>query len=231
MSIKNRTAKWDTGAIHSTNYGDLVILERFPKNMVKVRFLYTGTEKLADISAIMKGNVKDYNLPFVYGVGWFGQGEYKAKIKGKLTSAYRTWTGILCRCYGDDSLVKFPTYAEVTVDKEWLNYQNFAEWFYKNRPKDYEKVKYQLDKDILSKDHKVYSPSTCCFVTRQVNIEASQSKKYKFVAPDKTIHDIFNLSKFCKEHKLNTGSMCWVHSGKRAYHKGWTKYKGDSDEE
>ena len=230
MSIKNRITKWSIGAIHPTNYGDLVILERFPKNVVKVRFLYTGTELLTRITGIAQGTVKDPNLPIVYGAGYFGQGKYKAKIKGKMTSSYKCWAGILDRCHGKDKAIKAPTYKDVTIEPSWYNYQVFAEWFYTNRPKDYKEVRYELDKDILSGKNKKYSPDTCSFVTRQANVEAAWAKHYEFISPDGEVVFVYNLSKFCRGKNLTTAHMSRVYSGKLNAHKGWTRHKGDSDE-
>jgi len=54
------------------------------------------------------------------------------------------------------------------VCDEWFDYQNFAQWW--------NSIEYRgddgwcLDKDILVKGNKLYSPETCCFVPREVNI-------------------------------------------------------------
>ena len=51
---------------------------------------------------------------------------------------------------------------------EWLNFQNFAEWYEKN----YYEIPGEimcLDKDILIKRNKTYSPETCVFVSNRIN--------------------------------------------------------------
>ena len=63
--------------------------------------------------------------------------------------------------------------------EEWLCYQNFAEWWNKNM---YHigTERMHLDKDILIKGNKVYSPDTCLIVPQSINeIFHSSGKKKK----------------------------------------------------
>ena len=60
--------------------------------------------------------------------------------------------------------MRHPTYKDVTVCEEWHNFQNFAKWFEDNYVEGFE-----LDKDILVKGNKIYSPETCCFVPKEIN--------------------------------------------------------------
>lgn len=102
----------------------------------------------------------------VYGVGYFGNGKYKSKVRGRATLAYTKWRDMLARCYCPKYQAKKPTYVGCTVDPIWHNYQNFAEWFEGNNFKD---MGYHLDKDVLSKGNKIYSPENCCLVPPQIN--------------------------------------------------------------
>jgi len=88
---------------------------------------------------------------------------------GKLDPAYRAWSNMLNRCYGDKE--RYLGYIDVEVCKEWLQYENFKDWFYSN---DWESK--DLDKDIIG-NGKLYSPETCCFVTRKVNNFIMKSTK------------------------------------------------------
>lgn len=76
---------------------------------------------------------------------------------------YKVWLGMLRRCY-NRSPNKDHTYEGCTIFKDWLYFSNFKDWMEKQ---DWE-GKY-LDKDLLSKASKVYSPDTCLFVDRLVN--------------------------------------------------------------
>ena len=71
---------------------------------------------------------------------------------------------MLWRCYDPKFHLKEPSYIGCTVCDDWLLFSNFKEWFDKNYIE-----WYQLDKDILVKGNKVYSPQTCCFVPKEIN--------------------------------------------------------------
>ena len=78
------------------------------------------------------------------------------------TKSYSHWKNMLSRCYSNyHSRV---AYEVCSVCDEWLLYSNFKRWFDENY-----KEGYHLDKDILVKGNKVYSPETCSFVPRQIN--------------------------------------------------------------
>lgn len=78
--------------------------------------------------------------------------------------ANNTWSQMLLRCYSETTRHKFPTYVDVTVCEEWHKFSNFKKWFDENYVDGY-----ALDKDIIIKGNKVYSPETCCFVPREIN--------------------------------------------------------------
>ena len=59
-------------------------------------------------------------------------GKYKAKIGNKFTLAYKYWCSMMERGYSYDFKNKHKNYINVYVCEEWHNFQNFAEWFYKN---------------------------------------------------------------------------------------------------
>jgi len=120
------------------------------------------TEARYDV--VKYGEVKNPYHKSVQGVGFLGEGKFKVSVKGKHTEAYKTWAGMLKRCYNEKSFLKHPTYKDVTVCEEWHNYQNFAEWFEKNYIKNWE-----IDKDILSLGDKTYSPDVCIFLPKALN--------------------------------------------------------------
>lgn len=89
---------------------------------------------------------------------------------------YDIWTHMVKRCYDPYELNKYPTYIDCYVCDEWLNYSNFEKWCYAN----YYKVlneKMCLDKDILIKGNKIYSPKTCIFVPERINLLFCKSEK------------------------------------------------------
>lgn len=154
----------------------------------------------------------------IFGVGRLGQGKYKSSINGINTKSYNTWIAMLARCYDPKSLKKRPTYAGCTVCEEWLNYQNFAEWYVANY---FEGC--QLDKDKKVKGNKVYSPDTCELIPAIENHELAHAKSHTLRNPDGQVVTIYNLAKFARENKLNKGHLWAVINGKRNTHKGWTR--------
>lgn len=76
---------------------------------------------------------------------------------------YEPWKKLLERC-SDDYHLKYPTYKDVYVCEEFKSLSRFMQWA-KNR---YVKG-YVLDKDIISRGNKEYSPNTCVFVPQEVN--------------------------------------------------------------
>ncbi len=117
---------------------------------------------------VVKGRVRNPYHPSVFGVGYMGIGEFKSSSQGKHTKIYKTWVNMLKRCYHEKSKPKTPTYDGVTVHKTWHNFQIFAEWCFITLNLEYMQ-KWELDKDILIKGNKIYSPETCCFVPRFIN--------------------------------------------------------------
>lgn len=77
---------------------------------------------------------------------------------------YCAWDRMLSRCYDDKVHENHPTYKDCTVCDDWLAFSKFKTWM---EQRDWQGK--HLDKDILVKGNKVYSPDTCVFVTRDVN--------------------------------------------------------------
>lgn len=148
----------------TTNEGYTVVVTSY-ENAHKVKIEYeNGYSRFCSSSDIRKGKVKNYYHPSVYGVGFLGEGNHRASIGRKHTEAYKTWKSMLRRCYSDDYQIEKPSYIGCSVDPEWHNFQNFADWFYSNYVEGW-----SLDKDILHAGNKIYSKSTAVFVPRHVN--------------------------------------------------------------
>lgn len=120
------------------------------------------------LDTLKKGNVKNVMHKSVFGVGYVGIGNYKVKQDGKHTTYYIRWRGMLERCYNPKYQEEKKTYVGCSVVEEWHNFQNFAEWMEQNyNPETMQG--WHLDKDILVKGNKIYSPETCCFVPPEIN--------------------------------------------------------------
>lgn len=216
-----------TGVEHNTNqYGKLEIIDYKSAGNVTVRFVDTGYLTTASSWNIRNGQVKDKIKPSAYGVGYLGDGQYKASENGKDTKVYSRWIGMLDRCYGVKWKENNPCYLGCSVCEEWLNFQNFAQWFFENYPKDGND--YELDKDIKIPGNKVYGPDTCKFVTHSENASHARSKRYKLLSPEGKEIVVFNLMAFCRENNLRYSSMLKVSNGSRESCFGWKVIdKGD----
>lgn len=103
---------------------------------------------------------------------------------GKLLKEYNAWMNILTRCNSKDK-IKIPTYLNARICEEWLYYWNFYEWLHSqsNFDKWLNGELWAVDKDILVKGNKVYSPETCCLVPKNINNLLLKSKKTRGNCP------------------------------------------------
>jgi len=126
------------------------------------------------IKEIKNGRIKNPYHRSVYGIGYFGVGDYKSKDKNKnRTLFYKTWTSMIRRCYSDK--IKLNNYDNTKVCDGWHNYQVFAKWCDDNYD-DYGEDDIALDKDLLG-DGDLYSPDTCIFIPRKLNNFLGKCKK------------------------------------------------------
>src|SRR5690554_5252381 len=89
---------------------------------------------------------------------------------------YKAWNSMINRCTGTYS---FETYKDTTICKEWQDYANFEKW-YRNNIYEFNGT-LELDKDLFSKNQKIYSPETCCFLPKEINTlisSASSRNRY-----------------------------------------------------
>lgn len=103
-------------------------------------------------------------------------GNTTTTIKGKDKKSYQCWSNMLKRCYNKNVHNKQPTYKDCSVCNEWLCYANFEKWYDENYY-EIEGERTELDKDILFKGNKVYSPITCIFVPQRINTLFTKSNR------------------------------------------------------
>ena len=114
------------------------------------------------------GAIKNWYHQSVCDVGIVGE-RYKDCIRKD--SEYKTWCSMLLRCFDEKYKTREPAYLDVTCCEEWLYYPNFYKWLHNqsNFDKWLCNDDWAIDKDILNKGSKIYSPETCCLVPRIVN--------------------------------------------------------------
>lgn len=89
---------------------------------------------------------------------------------------YRFWSSMIERCYSEKMLKRNPTYQGTIVCDQWKYYSNFEKWAKENYIEGF-----NLDKDIIAGDLKIYSPETCCFVPPLINsciLDKNTSNEY-----------------------------------------------------
>ena len=115
----------------------------------------------------------DYKIErTVCGIGFNSGGNYETSLNKKQLKVYKLWAAMMNRCYNPIYLKQKPNYIGCAVCEEWHDFQNFAKWFYSER---FHIFKYELDKDILIKGNKIYSPETCCLVPHSINMLITNS--------------------------------------------------------
>lgn len=111
-------------------------------------------------------SVRNPYFPEVYGIGYIGNSTPMNNRKVK--KSYYVWHSMMLRCYDKKYTDKKKTYKDCAVCEEWHNFSNFEKWYNENYY-EIEGEKMNLDKDILVKNNKIYSPSTCVFVPSKIN--------------------------------------------------------------
>ena len=156
------------------NANDIIVY--FPSHEYSVHTNY---------KAFKRGSVR---CPFdktVMGIACIGIGKYKvAENDGKHTIAYMRWTDMLRRVY--ELTYRTESYYRngVRVSDEWLCFNNFADWYYKEIGKyDYDENELELDKDILEKNNNIYCPDKCVLATKEINMLFCKSKKSRGAMP------------------------------------------------
>lgn len=161
------TNKYDVGTIHEVSFGQRIKIIEILKSKRKIKFLDEyGYETIVYNTTILRKTVKNPYYKSIYGIGFIGIGKYNTNH-----NSYHTWYNMLRRAYSYDWKIKNPTYENVTVCEEWLNFQNFAKWYEENYPHHIKGIKFTIDKDLLQqeKDIKIYKIDTCIFLPSKIN--------------------------------------------------------------
>lgn len=114
----------------------------------------------------------------VFGVGINDSNECVLNDDGTLKDSYRHWYNMLARCYSESVKKRSPQCKGCTVCEEWFRYSIFKAWYDINSVEGW-----ALDKDILVKGNKCYSPQTCCFVPQEINSLFTRRSKCRGKCP------------------------------------------------
>lgn len=133
--------------------------------------------------------------------------------------AYEAWHTMLSRC-GAAYQAKKPSYLGVSCCRDWLYFSNFAVWF-----KDKYREGFTLDKDLIERNNKIYSPKTCLYVPPSINSFLTTSAKVRGNYPQ-SVTKAAAQSKF--RARINNGEvrqhLGYFNSAEEA-HRAWQKAK------
>ena len=157
------------GKILDLEGGKAVVLgkDSNKNNRFYIQFIGYKGIKAVFSSALNKGNVKNCEIPTIFGVACIGYGDFLDKRRDSyFYKAYACWHNMLRRVYDEEYKKTKPTYENVSISAEWLNFSNFYIWYKNNYIEGF-----HLDKDLKSSlfDIKIYSEDTCLFLPERVN--------------------------------------------------------------
>lgn len=99
------------------------------------------------------------------GVGYMGCEKYELEHN---THIQNVWLKMIQRCY-NPSVKDKKGYNDCTVCEEWHCYKNFYLWYKEQMKNEYYEEGYQLDKDLLKLNNKIYCPEYCRLVPEKLN--------------------------------------------------------------
>lgn len=153
------------------------VIDYLGANNVVVMFYDTSSVSTVAYSNLKIGSFLDRFKPSLYGVGYIGKVGRTVCNK----QAYAAWNHILCRCYSEQFQERQPYYKGCSVDSRWHSFAVFEEWFMEQEQRLFKEGydvgrRWSIDKDILVRGNKIYSPETCCFVPNEINAVVTKPK-------------------------------------------------------
>ena len=180
-----KKAEYEGKVYPSNRFGDIKILEYKNNKQVVIMFLNTGFITEESMGVIRSGHIRDSSLPTTCGFGYIDiEG---ASIGRHMTKEYRLWNNMVNRCYNEVTRHIYSAYEDCFVADEWKYLSKFKDWCEKQIG--FDQDKWHLDKDILVKGNKVYSPETCCFVPPELNCALAGNKKVRGSFPQGVIYN------------------------------------------
>ena len=159
------------GEIRYNKFGTPMRIVDFTRHDdVTIEFLdLHNMKKKTTYSNFKNGGIKNPYDRTIRGIGYLGEGEYMTNQSLHERRAFGIWCGMIDRVYNEEKRSKYETYSDCIICDEWQNYQIFREWY----DKEFYQVgteRMHLDKDILVKGNKFYSPDTCLIVPQRINM-------------------------------------------------------------
>lgn len=166
--------KFKVGMVFSSNYGEFIIIKKTGRNC-QIQFKNTGSIRTITSNNIETQNIKDNFARTVLGVGYYGDVD---KTKPYWLKAKQLWNNIMKRCYSDKDPKGYKKFG-VTVSDNWQCFANFlndinkldgfSNWLNEEG--------YELDKDIILPNNKIYGQGVCKFVPKADNLKEQHDRK------------------------------------------------------
>lgn len=171
--------KYTEGFICRNKRGiEITLLEKLSGNRWRAVVNSTSDEFIVNQSQILTTDFKTPICRTVYGVGYLGSGKYYCRdSNGVMSKEYVVWVNVIKRCFtnydGDKSR---KSYQGVIVCEDWLNFQNFADWYTTATIKyNQNSIIPKLDKDLLGMNQ--YSPDSCVILPNIINCSLSEARE------------------------------------------------------
>lgn len=154
--------KYEGMEYETKRHGKVKVVDYQSTTEVVVQFESTGYITTTSIGNLKQGFVKDKSVPSVCGFGIIGDNSIRDE-QGIVEKEYRKWERMLDRVYARPT----KSYLDCVVSLKFQRYIDFKDWC--NKQVGFDQEDWVLDKDILIKGNKEYSPETCCFVPSDIN--------------------------------------------------------------
>lgn len=156
------------GEVIKSNNGCLVeVVHYVNTNEVWVQFQDSyGYVKVTTKRNLIKGAIENPYRKSVCGLGFVGVLPSGIKKDREYRKAYIIWYNMMRRCYEPEKSSRSDSYGGCVVHPDWHNFQNYYLWLKQNN---FYGLGYHVDKDILVRGNKVYSPKTCRLVPQEIN--------------------------------------------------------------
>lgn len=172
-----------------------------------------------------KGNVKNPYYPSVYGVGIIGDKYQICNLNH--TKEYKIWCSILQRCFDEKAKEKWFVYNDVICCEEWLIFENFYNWLHEqdNFKQWLDGERWDIDKDILIKGNKIYSPETCLLIPHNVNSLFTKSDRARGEYPIGVVKHGRKYQASCQNTLNGKREYLGTYDSPQSAFKAYKKYK------
>lgn len=164
--VKEITVNDRVGLTYFNNKGELMtIVEYNSSSDIYIQFIDDHKAIIhTTFTNFKNGEIINPYRPSYYNKGYIGEGFKPSRGEKSMVC----WRNMLKRSYNENYKYLHSTYNNCEVCDEWLNFQNFHIWYNENFY-NFRDQTMCLDKDILYKNNKMYSPETTIFVPQFIN--------------------------------------------------------------